>query len=507
MAVYKRPGIYISESLLPAPITQTVTAQAAGAVAAPFAQGPTTTTLVNSWYEFTKNFGGYNAAYPATFSVAMFFQNGGRELYVKRIIGQSAQAATAVVPRGSGSGAVATFTLKNKGTDGNNYRVQVTSGTSAGNSYNIAIYKEGVAGTSGDITNDVVVEQYDNVYFDVPSSSDYATTVINSVSTLVSIVVNDNVNNPSSSVVPFTNGNNGSAVADTDYSSGTDGVIASFGTIDRPLIVWLPALYDTLSASAATTLQNDIANWCALGGKHFFVGETQADRTVAQAVTTATSVSGGLSHAAMYYPHVYITDPVGRSSGSIRKVGPAGAVAGLYLRTDATTGPFKAPAGLNATVAGAISVERVFTSTELDTLNSSTYPLNPIRQIPGAGLAVMGARTLKQDGTANKYVNMRRSLIFIKQSLQNLTEFALFENNNEDLWARIDTTINTFLNEYRNQGGLRGNTPAEAYFIKVDAENNTPTSIASGEVRIEVGVALQYPAEFVVINLSQKTLN
>ena len=136
-----------------------------------------------------------------------------------------------------------------------------------------------------------------------------------------------------------------------------------------------------------------------------------------------------------------------------------------------------------------------------------TAPVNPIRQIPGAGLAVMGARTLKQDGTANKYVNMRRSLNYIRKQLENLTEFAIFENNDEKLWAQIRTTLGAFLNEYRNQGGLRGASAAQAYFVKCDAENNSNASIANGEVHIQVGVALQYPAEFVVIDLSQKTAN
>ena len=117
----------------------------------------------------------------------------------------------------------------------------------------------------------------------------------------------------------------------------------------------------------------------------------------------------------------------------------------------------------------------------------------------------MGARTLLQDGTANKYVNMRRSLIYIEQSLKNLTEFAIFENNDARLWSRINTVIGVFLNQYRNQGGLRGATAADAYYILCDATNNTAASIASGAVNIQVGVALQYPAEFIVINLSQIT--
>jgi phage tail sheath protein FI len=102
---------------------------------------------------------------------------------------------------------------------------------------------------------------------------------------------------------------------------------------------------------------------------------------------------------------------------------------------------------------------------------------------------------------------MRRSLIYIRKNLKNLTEFALFENNEEKLWAQIRTVLNVFLGEYRNQGGLRGTTPAQAYFVKCDAENNSAQSIANGEVHIQVGVALQYPAEFIVIDLSQKTLN
>jgi phage tail sheath protein FI len=100
---------------------------------------------------------------------------------------------------------------------------------------------------------------------------------------------------------------------------------------------------------------------------------------------------------------------------------------------------------------------------------------------------------------------MRRSLNYIRTQLELLTEFALFENNDEVLWSRLRSNISIFLGEYRNQGGLRGATEAEAFFVKIDTENNPQASIEQGEVHIEVGVALQYPAEFVVINLSQKT--
>jgi hypothetical protein len=125
---YSRPGVYITERLLPPVLPNGVTANAAGAVVAPFAQGPEAVTLVTSWYDFTKNFGGYNASYPATFQVGSFFANGGRELYVQRILHTDAAASEVdIVTSGDATGA--TVTSKNAGTDGNNLRVVLSAGS------------------------------------------------------------------------------------------------------------------------------------------------------------------------------------------------------------------------------------------------------------------------------------------------------------------------------------------------------------------------------------------
>lgn len=498
---YSRPGVYISERLLPAAIPAGVTTDAAGAVVATFAQGPETVTLVNSWYEFTKYYGGYNASYPATFQVGLFFQNGGRELYVKRILASNAVKADVDLVT-SGSAVVATITAKNAGTDGNNLRVVVTAGSVA-STYTISVYKE--SGVSGDITDDVLLERYENVVFDDATSSDFAETVINTVSTVITVSASAG-GTPVSTTYPLTGGNNGTAVASTDYTSykGTGtAVFEDFSSLNRPLVLFLPDV-NALS-SGVVGVFDDATSW-AESNDGFVVIDTDPGLTVSQAVSFAGSLAD-TSNAAVYYPNMFMSDPLGRGTGALRKVGPAGAVVGLYLTTDASRGVFKAPAGIGASVVGLVSTEKSFTSTELDTMNASTSPVNPIRQIPGAGFAVMGARTLKQDGTANKYVNMRRSLIYIRKNLKNLTEFAIFENNDERLWSQIRTTLGVFLNEYRNQGGLRGANASQAYFIKCDAENNTATQIANGEVHIQVGVALQYPAEFIVIDLSQKTLN
>ena len=500
---YGRPGVYISERLLPAPLPQGVTADAAGAVVAPFAQGPETVTLVNSWYDFVRTFGGYNASFPATFGVGSFFQNGGRELYVKRLLASDAVAASVDILDASDD-VIATVTSKNRGDDANNLRVTIETGTVSG-TYTLTVYKEGLANTASSIADDVLLERYENVVFDSPSSTDFAETVINMVSPNIEIS-GSAAGIPVLTIYPLTGGNDGTAVALTDYTEYTalgDPVFEEFSSLDRPLVMFLPGIFDTLTSSDVDDVYNAAIAW-AEQNNGFVVVDTDEGQTVAQAISFALSLTD-TSHAAVYYPHVFIADPVGRGVGALRKIGPSGAVVGLYMNTDANIGVFKAPAGIRTALQGIVAVERGFTSTELDSLNSGSAPVNPIRQIPGAGLSVMGARTLKQDGTANKYVNMRRSLIYLRKQLKNLTEFAIFENNDERLWAQIRSTLTVFLEEYRSQGGLRGATPAQAYYVKCDQENNPFNQIQNGEVHIQIGVALQYPAEFIVIDLSQTT--
>ena len=306
------------------------------------------------------------------------------------------------------------------------------------------------------------------------------------------------------------------------------GVFSEFSSIGKPLVFFLPDVIDTITTAASGTpvtytsggwtlakvVYNLLVDYVSTTKKDFVVAETDNGLTPDQAV----GVSGDLtasSQVAVYYPNFYIKDPIGHSSAAVRLIGPSAGVAGLYLATDSKVGPFKAPAGIDAQLQDAIALERAFSPADLDVLNSGVTAagitagknvVNAIRNIPGAGIVVMGGRTTKQDGTANKYVNMRRSLIYIEKRLNDLLQFAVFENNSEKLWSRINTVLGVFLNDYRNQGGLRGSTPDASFYIKCDAENNSDASISAGEVHVEVGVALEYPAEFVVLNLSQKTV-
>lgn len=505
MADYGRPGVYISERLLPAPIATTGTANAAGAVLGAFAQGPETVTLVTSWYDFVKQFGGYNAAFPATFGVGQYFANGGSELYVRRILATDAVAATATISPASGAIAVGSIAAKNRGADGMNLRV--TFAATNGGLYTVSVYKEGGSShTDTDATNDVLVERYTNVSLSDVNSSDYVSTLLELNSAYINVTITDGSIIPVSTVIPLTGGSDGAPVVASDFSAA----LPDFSVLDRPLVLFAPEITDVLGETNGKVVQNAMVTW-ASENDGFVVIDTPKNYTSNEAIVYADGLNAS-SYGAVYYPAVYISDPLGRSSASLRKIGPAGSVAGLYIATDKQFGPFKSPAGLRASLRNTVAVETSFTSSELDKLNTGTKtdgsiakPVNAIRNLPGAGIVVMGARTLKQDTTANSNVNLRRSLIYIRKSLSDLTQFALFENNDEKLWAQLRTTVSVFLTSYLNQGGLRGTTPAAAFYVKCDNETNSVDTIAAGEVHLEVGVALPNRAEFVVINLSQKT--
>ena len=142
------------------------------------------------------------------------------------------------------------------------------------------------------------------------------------------------------------------------------------------------------------------------------------------------------------------------------------------------------------------------TNAELDSLNSAVAPVNPIKYVSGSGFVVMGARTVKA-GYADRYIPVRRSLIYLRKALIDLTQYAIFEPNDAVLWRSMNATVSAFLADFWSQGGLRGDTPTDAFFVKCDEELNTVPVIDEGKVIIEVGVALQRPAEFVIVRIGQ----
>jgi len=201
-------------------------------------------------------------------------------------------------------------------------------------------------------------------------------------------------------------------------------------------------------------------------------------------------------YAALYWPWVKILDP---QSGQTVFVPPSGHIAGIWGRNDDTRGVHKAPA--NEVVRGAVTLELNITKGEHDTLNP--VAVNCIRAFPGQGIRVWGARTLSSDPEW-RYLNVRRLFNYIEKSILNGTSWVVFEPNDHKLWDSVKRTITMFLRRVWRDGALFGQTPAQAFFVKCDEENNPPESINLGRVVITIGVAPVKPAEFVIFRIGQQ---
>jgi phage tail sheath protein FI len=227
--------------------------------------------------------------------------------------------------------------------------------------------------------------------------------------------------------------------------------------------------------------------------------------TVAAAVTgmQAPPVSGSdARNAAIFFPRLRQPDP--EQAGLIADCVPCGAVAGVCARTDTQRGVWKAPAGLDASLNGVPELSIPLTDAENGQLNP--LGLNCLRAFPVFGRVVWGSRTLRgADQLANewKYVPVRRTALFLEESLYRGTQWVVFEPNDEPLWAQIRLNIGAFMQNLFRQGAFQGKTPAEAYFVKCDKETTTQNDINLGIVNIIVGFAPLKPAEFVIIKLQQ----
>jgi phage tail sheath protein FI len=207
-------------------------------------------------------------------------------------------------------------------------------------------------------------------------------------------------------------------------------------------------------------------------------------------------------NAAIYFPRIHMPDPL--DNGRPRAFPAAGAVAGIYARTDATRGVWKAPAGTEARLGGVQKVDVPLTDPENGALNP--LGINCIRTFPVYGPVIWGSRTLEgADALASewKYVPVRRFALFLEESLFRGTKWVVFEPNDEPLWAQIRLNLGAFMQNLFRQGAFQGQTPREAYFVKCDKETTTQTDVNLGIVNILVGFAPLKPAEFVIIKIQQ----
>lgn len=205
------------------------------------------------------------------------------------------------------------------------------------------------------------------------------------------------------------------------------------------------------------------------------------------------------ANAAYYAPWILAENPAG---GPAITVHPGGHVAGAIVANDLARGVSKAPANLS--IADALALERNLTQQEQADL--ILRGINPLRSLPGRGNVIWGARTTSNDPQW-KYINVRRYLLYLEQSIDTGTQWTVFEPNGEPLWTKLQQVIENFLlSEWRN-GALCGSKPDQAFFVRCDRTTMTQDDIDSGRLVCLVGVAPIRPAEFVVFRIGQWTAN
>lgn len=494
MTAYLRPGVYVQETLNPIAPVVGANSDSVAAFIGVNARGPLTPTLVTSWSQYLNIYGGWSSNNTLALAVFLYFANGGSQAYVQRVVKGSTAAATIQLNDRSGSPApTLQINAANPGSWGNassnGLSISIQDSPGAAGYFDLIVYYGGINASNK-------VETFASLNM-TPGDARYAVSIINASSSYIKAVDSGSTatgsdRNPSvisASSGHLASGADGTAPAAADIANGVTG----FDTVLQSLVLNAPGVTDSTSVNillAYATARGDV-----------FVVVDPINDTVANQITLAAAYTQ-TSYGAVYYPPITINDPTTSTPGTvITAANPGGAIVGKYVSTDKSRGVFKAPAGLATRLAGAVSVPAL-TNANLDSLNSAAAPVNAIRFINGSGIVVMGARTL-QPGYASMYVPTRRSLIYLEKALIDLTNFAVFEPNDTILYRRISAIVTNFLRNFWTQGGLRGTTPDQAFFVLCDSTNNNLASVEAGQVNIQVGVALQRPAEFVVINIGQ----
>ncbi len=279
--------------------------------------------------------------------------------------------------------------------------------------------------------------------------------------------------------------------------TGVEGLEA----LDDVTMLCVPDLMSTmpgqkLDLDTIKGVQTMMIAHCERMGDRVAILDAPPDMTPQEVKKWRMDVAGfDSSYAALYYPWIQVMDPVTNRPLAIP---PSGHIAGIWARNDSTRGVHKAPA--NEVVQGAVGLVYQTTKGEQDTLNP--IGVNCIRAFPGRGIRVWGARTLSSD-PAWRYINVRRLFNFVEKSIENGTQWVVFEPNDRKLWARVRRDVSAFLKTVWRDGALFGSTPGEAFYVKCDDELNPPESRDLGRLIIEIGLAPVKPAEFVIFRISQ----
>ncbi len=514
------PGVYIEE--IPSGVrTITGVATSITAFIGRSLRGPTDDPItINSYGDFERIFGGLWVDSPLTFSLRDFYLNGGSQAIMVRLY--HAESGGGAKP------ANATISLSNidleaayPGAWGNKLRARVDydtrppkPGEDGTKMFNLYIRDDGT-GQIEEFRNvsvetghprrvEKVLENESNfvrVSGAVPTSrpTDHGDTP-----DAGKTIWDDNTTATNTAVLTADQASDGVALDVNDFTgtgkeTDKEGLFA-LEKADLFNILCIPPYLSTDDVDSA--LVGSAAAYCEKRRAFLLVDPPSDWDSKDDAKSGVSSVGTSSKNSAVFFPRLRQPNPL--KENQTEDFVPCGAVAGVFARTDAQRGIWKAPAGLEASLVGVPQLSVSLTDPEIGELNP--LAVNCMKFTPGAGRVIWGSRTLQGDdrlASEWKYIPVRRTALYLEESLFRGTQWVVFEPNDEPLWAQIRLNVGAFMQSLFRQGAFQGSTPREAYFVKCDKETTTQDDINRGIVNIVVGFAPLKPAEFVVIQLQQ----
>lgn len=512
MPEYLRPGVFIEEiEPGPRPIEGVPTSTAA--FLGETERGTLKPHLVTSYKEYEHWFGGsFGETRFLPYALSGFFENGGQRVYVCRLVGPQATPAEAqfagYVVRAVGPGSWGRRVWAR--IDDSTTEVPSTGANPAPIGFRLRLaYWSSTAPDfqpfdpfvdAATLPRPTLVEDFDDLATD-PTSPDFYERRVLDGSALATLVRTAGVSTdarPSNGAQSLAQGGaddpNPLAVADYQGDlvpgaprSELQGLAAlALDPYREVALVYAP--------SVAVDIAQAIIAHCERLRFRFAVIDCDKGVGSTSALDPRTTIQD-TQYAAFYYPWLVVADP---QTGVRRTVPPGGHVLGLYARTDVERGVFKAPA--NETLRGVVGLEFNINDATQSVLTPGS--VNVIRQFPGKGILVWGARTMTSDPMW-KYVSVRRLFIFLERSVYEGTQWAVFEPNDRKLWAQVTDAIRLFLHGQWRLGALLGVTEDKAFYVKCDETTMTQDDIDNGRLVCEVGVAPVRPAEFVIFRIFQ----
>ena len=503
-----QPGVYIEE--IPSGVrtitgvATSITAFAGRALRGPVDSDEKSPVRLFSFADYERIFGGLSADSPMSFAVLHYFLNGGSDALIVRVHNSAQTAQTPAAPT------PALFSAANPGAWGNRLRLgvnhniddaveaaNVAAGFPANTLFNVEVEDLGTG----------VRETFLNVSI-TTGHARFVSEVLRQSSSLLRGAATFAARPAAGTGTALTGGTDGSPVdgaqiSDASLRAGKKGFYA-LEKADLFNLLCIPPFAPDKDVGKATW---DLAVPYAKERRAMVLvdppfntnGWDEASDVTATAITGIATRS---ENAAIFFPRIKFANPLRQNRPE--SFAPCGAVAGVMARTDASRGVWKSPAGIDATLNGAFDLSVNLSDPENGLINP--LGVNCLRTFATTGPVVWGSRTLKgADSLANewKYLAVRRTALFLEESLYRGTQWAVFEPNDEPLWGQIRLNIGAFLQNLFRQGAFQGKSPREAYFVKCDRETTTQTDINLGIVNILVGFAPLKPAEFVVIKIQQ----